>query len=332
MGSIVDKLLEIARFLRNGSARLQQIQAQAEENLREQGRLRDESLQLNAALVALTQSVMQKAADVDLQFVRNSLAADIRRETGWLRDRLTALGNAVDGVHQPAGNPIAGAAKPASARAAEEAFYLALERQFRGTRDEIRARLMAYQPWLSGLPEGVIADLGCGRGEWLELLRDWGHKAVGVDLNPQFVAASRAQGLDAACEDALQWLTSQPDGSLAALTAFHLVEHLPFVVLLRLVDEARRVLAPGGRLILETPNPENLSVATQDFWLDPTHRRPLPPLLLEFLVAHAGFSVSATLRLSPPERGQDIADPTLRDLMTQGRDYAVVAHKPPAAQ
>jgi SAM-dependent methyltransferase len=177
-----------------------------------------------------------------------------------------------------------------------------------------------------------VADLGCGRGEWLELLGEWGVEATGVDLNAPNVAGMRARGLNVHHADALGWLRAQPEASFAAVTSFHVIEHLPFGVLLRLVQEARRVLMPGGRLIMETPNPENVIVATQTFWLDPTHVRPLPPALLEVVVIDAGLEIEALLRLNPPGDGQDIADPTLRALMTQGRDCAVVARKPVGAE
>ena len=218
---------------------------------------------------------------------------------------------------------------PAGAAAAEEGFYPTLEHYFRGSAEDVRARLVAYRRWIQDLPAGPVADLGCGRGEWLELLGEWGVTAIGVDLNAPNVQGMRARGLDVHNADALEWLQAQPEGSLSAVTSFHGIEHLPFGVLLRLVQEARRVLMPGGRLIMETPNPENVIVATQTFWLDPTHVRPLPPALLEVVVRDAGLELEALLRLNPPaEDAHDIADPTLRALMTQGRDCAVVALKP----
>lgn len=321
------KLREIAGFLRHGSQR--EIQArqrldQIETRLDEQQRhLEDWQRQLTE----LTSVTLSRAADADLQFVRNSLAADLARESQWLRNRISALAHAAGST---AGTSPHGAA-PASVvqSALEEAFYPALEQQFRGTLDEIRARQLPYQDWIAGAPEGRVADIGCGRGEWLGLLKEWGRDGIGVDLNSVMVGELQSRGLNAVHADALVWLRTQADDSLAAITSFHVVEHLPLGVLLQLVDEARRVLKPGGLLILETPNPENLLVATQSFWLDPTHQRPLPPGLLEFIAVHAGLRHETTLRLSPPEMdGQAIADPMLRTLMTQGRDYAVVARKP----
>ena len=274
-----------------------------------------------------------RLADLDgrlhaLEASHASATADLRREAGWLRDRLAALEIALDRVDARTA-PAADAAMPASQAAAQEAFYPALEQQFRGTRDDLRGRLAVYRPWIEAAPAGTVADLGCGRGEWLELLREWGRDAVGVDANAVLAAQNRARGLDAVSGDAVGWLEAQPPGSLAAITSFHVVEHLPFGVLLALVERARRALMPGGLLILETPNPENLLVASHTFWIDPTHQRPLPPALLAFVVTHAGLSVEATPRLHPPEPSGDTpADPVLQQLLMQGRDYAVVARKP----
>jgi O-antigen chain-terminating methyltransferase len=255
--------------------------------------------------------------------------SDARRESEWTRNQVSALGAALDRLQRSPGG--AAGSVPAGAAAAEEGFYPTLEHHFRGSTEDLRARLGAYRRWMQDLPAGTVADLGCGRGEWLELLGEWGVAATGVDLNAPNVQGMRARGLDVHHADALEWLQAQPEGSLAAVTSFHVIEHLPFGVLLRLVQEARRVLVPGGRLIMETPNPENVIVATQTFWLDPTHVRPLPPALLEVVVRDAGLELEALLRLNPPdEDAHDIADPTLRALMTQGRDCAVVARKPTA--
>lgn len=304
MRRMLNKFVQTWRLLRYGPTEIQQLRMQVQ---------------------ALAQSLEGKAAQAQLQDARDNLRAELRREAGWLRERLAAQQAAAPGSSGAAAVPFA----QSDGGAASQAFYLALERQFRGTREELRERLQAYRPWFEGRPPGKVADLGCGRGEWLELVREWGHDPSGVDLNPLFVQQARDHGFDVTCADVLAWLRAQPPGSYAAVTSFHLVEHLPFPVLLQLVEQAWRVLAPGGRLVLETPNPENLSVASQSFWLDPTHQRPLPPPLLEFLVTHAGLEVEATLRLSPPPApGRPIADQTLRELLMQGRDYAVVARKP----
>jgi SAM-dependent methyltransferase len=303
---LFSKLAETWRFLRYGPTRLTALRTELQQ-------ARDAIAKLEAHAASMPAAL----ATVTFQW---------RQEAGWLRDRLGALDDAA------ARAPSAAATAPAASEAAQQAFYLALERRFRGTREELHQRLGVYEAWVRSLPEGTVADLGCGRGEWMELVRQWGWPAVGVDLNRLFVEQVVAGGGEATCADVLSWLRDQPSGAYAAVTSFHLVEHLPFPVLLQLVEQARRVLQPGGRLILETPNPENLGVAMQSFWLDPTHVRPLPPPLLQLLVEHAGLELESTLRLNPHEAGAGMAaDPALRDLLMQGRDYAVIARKPAGA-
>ncbi len=188
-------------------------------------------------------------------------------------------------------------------------FYVALEERFRGPREAIREHLKVYLPHLhTALKDtsGPLLDLGCGRGEWLQLLHDEGWGASGVDLNRRFVEQCRDHDLDVEQGDALRVLAARPAGSLAAVTAFHLAEHLPTTDLLSLLDQAHRVLAPGGLLLLETPNPENLLVGACNFHLDPTHRQPLPPLLLEFLLQARGFEEVEVLRLLTQPEGTQI--------------------------
>ncbi len=281
--------------------------------------------QLTNGMTVLQHAIGVASADSSAS---RAIANEAQLQLGWIRDQIGGLAAALDRVQAPS----APATTSLSTGAAEEGFYPALEREFRGSEQDVRARLTRYRDWVTELPEGSVADIGCGRGEWLVLLGEWGRAAEGVDLNALNVAELRKQGLNVQCADALQWLAEQGDGNFAALTAFHVIEHLPFGVLLRLVQEARRVLRPGGRLILETPNPENLDVATRTFWLDPTHLRPLPPALIELVLRNAGLELEATLRLNAPEGdGGHITDATLRGLLMQGRDYAVIARKPKIA-
>ena len=308
---------ELDEYVRGVQAELHGLQTAVAVQIAE---LREQDAELNKQVADLREQVAMAVRAL------TGSGEDARREAEWTRNQISALGAALDRMQRPSDAP--GTAVPAGIAAAEEGFYPTLEHYFRGSTEDLRERLGAYRRWIQDLPEGLVADLGCGRGEWLELLGEWGVEAVGVDLNAPNVEAMRARGLAVHHADALQWLQARPDASLAAITSFHVIEHLPFGVLLRLVQEARRVLVPGGRLIMETPNPENVIVATQTFWLDPTHVRPLPPALLEVVVRDSGLEIEALLRLNPPADGLDIADPTLRSLMTQGRDCAVVGRRP----
>lgn len=211
-------------------------------------------------------------------------------------------------------------------------FYRAFEDRHRGSRDLIRQRLQVYLPFIDALKQmygkGLALDLGCGRGEWLELLADNGCDARGIDIDEGMLEGCRTSGLSVGLADAVEALKAMPDESLTAITAFHLAEHLPFEVLQELVSESLRALKPAGLLILETPNAENLVVGSSSFYLDPTHQRPIPHPLLEFLVEYAGFHRSKLLRLQefPELREAEHLD-LLSVLQGASPDYAVVAQK-----
>ncbi len=149
-------------------------------------------------------------------------------------------------------------------------LYLAFEDQFRGTREEIRERLLEYVPIMEQSGAGVsgreILDIGCGRGEWLEIMKDKGLVARGVDLNHVLVQDCAQRGFSVEKMDALTYLRSLPDRSLGAITSFHLIEHLDLDTRIALFDESVRVLKPGGVALFETPNPRNLLVGSCNFW------------------------------------------------------------------
>ena len=212
-----------------------------------------------------------------------------------------------------------------------ENFYRAFEDLHRGNRQDIMRRLQVYLPFVlpvarsSGAP---CLDLGCGRGEWLQLLTEHGIEAEGVDLDGGMLQAAQGQGLKVRHADATQALNALPENSISVVSAFQLVEHLSFDNLQILVQQAHRVLVPGGLLILETPNPDNLRVASNNFYLDPSHIKPIPSLLLAFVTEHAGFARSKILGLqeSPGLRFQK--ELQLEDVLAGASpDYAVVAQK-----
>ena len=211
-------------------------------------------------------------------------------------------------------------------------FYRAFEDRHRGSRETILERLKVYLPFVHAVaqadPEAPFIDVGCGRGEWLQLLQAEGVRALGVDLDDGMLAACRERGLQAEQGDAIGFLRGRADASAAGVSGFHIAEHLSFADLDALVSEALRVLKPGGILILETPNPENLFVATSSFYLDPTHVRPLPPMLLSFLAEHKGFASVQVLRLQESAQLAARAGADLIDVLGGASpDYSVVAQK-----
>lgn len=194
-------------------------------------------------------------------------------------------------------------AEPGLSTAEMEAFFSAFDEGLRGSAAEIAAGLRGYLPDLHAVGAGSearpVLDLGCGRGTWLQVLRDDGIVARGIDLNRALVNAARADGLDAQVDDALSVLRGTADGSLGAITAFHLAEHLPFETLYAVVAEAHRTLAAGGLLLMETPNPENGYVGTHTFYHDPTHGNPLTPALMHFLADYHGYAEIEVRRVHP---------------------------------
>jgi O-antigen chain-terminating methyltransferase len=211
-------------------------------------------------------------------------------------------------------------------------FYRAFEEKYRGSRERIIGRLEFYRPFLEPLVKiyGCVPtiDLGCGRGEWLELLISAGLEAHGVDLDEGMLQSCIDYGLPAEKGEAIEKLKSLPAESQAIVSAFHFVEHIPFDSLQQLVSEAKRVLLPGGLLILETPNPENIKVATCNFYLDPTHQKPIPPLLLSFVAEYEGFERVKIARLQEPPHLLEKKDLNLTDVLEGASpDYCVIAQK-----
>ena len=213
-----------------------------------------------------------------------------------------------------------------------EDFYRAFEAKFRGSREVINQRLKVYVPFLEPLqslyPHGEALDLGCGRGEWLGLMDGLGFNAVGVDLNQAMLNSCLEFGLKGLQGDALEYLANLPDGSQVVISAFHLIEHISFDQLQELVRQSLRVLKPGGLLILETPNSENIRVATQYFYLDPTHLKPIPSLQLSFLTEYVGFKKNKVIRLQEENIPGQSSDPLIRKVINGvSQDYAVIAQK-----
>jgi len=230
-------------------------------------------------------------ADLVLEAFDRRLEAMGQRLEGLiaLRDRMEAVAEEVRALR---GSLEAAAPEPevarSAARAAADSVYTAFENRFRGSREEIRARQADYVGLFQGL--APVVDLGCGRGEFLELLKASGVEARGVETNANVVRECRQKGLDVVSADLLEFLRGQETGGLGGVFAAQVAEHLPPPVLSALLAEAHRVLREGGLLVLETVNPASALAFLDVFIRDLTHERPLHPETLRFLAAAAGFS------------------------------------------
>jgi len=194
--------------------------------------------------------------------------------------------------------------------------YATFEDVFRGSEPMIRDRLRRYLPLLTD--QAPVLDIGSGRGELLDVLRDAGIACTGVDTDPSMVQRSKAKGHDVLEQDGVEYLSAEPEASLGAVCAFQVIEHLSPDALLTLLREAYRALRPDGVLVLETVNPYSVQ-AFKAFWTDVTHRNPIYPEALVVHCAEAGFE-EAIVRF--PNGKGDLAT----DRWAEG-EYAVVARK-----
>jgi O-antigen chain-terminating methyltransferase len=219
--------------------------------------------------------------------------------------------------------------------------YVGFEDEFRGSADAVRAGLSAYVPLFAAATD--VLDVGCGRGEFLSLLRDAGVRARGIDLNETMVEVCRERGLDAAAADALAYLAAQPDASLGGLFAAQVVEHLPPSYLTQLLETAYAKLRPGSIVVLETINPACWFAFFSSYIRDITHERPLHPDTLKYLLVATGFQ-QVEIRYSAPYPQHDKLQPVaglpvdaantlnanaekLNQLMFTYLDYAAIGRK-----
>ena len=159
----------------------------------------------------------------------------------------------------------------------------------RGDADSIRAEYGALADSLIGVP-GEVLDIGAGRGEFLDLLTTRNVAARGVEIDTELVALARDAGSNVQLVDGVEALRACAPCSLGAVVLLHVIEHLYPNELLEVVSLAHDRLAIGGKLVLETPNPQSLYVYARAFWLDPTHVKPVHPVYLDFVLRAAGFS------------------------------------------
>lgn len=278
--------------------------------------VRSQHADFDAALAASAKQIQERLWD-DLARVRAGYEELIQSELRVLRQRTAAqeIGDT---------SPIPHFSTPEVPRI----DYLRFSDRFRGAEERVRE---TQRPYVDRFREcGNVLDLGCGRGEFLDLMKETGIPARGVEASAELSAYCRSKGLDAECADLFSYLSELPDSSLDGVFCAQVIEHLPPARVPELVNLVAKKLAPRGLLVIETPNPECLAIFATHFYLDPTHSLPVPAPLLAFYLEEAGFGSIEIQRLSPaggqiPELAALPAD--LRNALFGGLDYAAIARR-----
>ena len=279
------------------------------------------ALVLNAAVSGLAENTDKRAESMDVRLETRAAAIEathesLRMAVGVAQQAALSLKREVERllasprhVETAAASAVVADTTTAQAFApALDAFkYVGFEDRFRGSREAIRERLASYVPFYSssaGL--GPVLDVGCGRGEFVELLSAAGIPAAGLDLNHEMVELCRSRGLEVTESDAVSHLSTLPDGSLGGLFAAQVVEHLQPAYLLRFLELAFHKVAPGGTIVLETLNPACWVAFFDSYIRDITHVWPLHPETLHYLVLASGFSAASIEYRSPVPEEQKL--------------------------
>jgi SAM-dependent methyltransferase len=236
---------------------------------------------------------------------RSVAGPELRDRLALAEQRMMALKRKIEGLASgtsTAPNAARAAHGDAFGTALDSPTYVGFEDRFRGSEDDIRRRVEDYAPLLASASD--VVDIGCGRGELLQLLRQIGVTARGVDTNDAMVQLCRARGLDVECCDALAFLERQADGSLGGLIAIQVVEHFEPAYLLRVLETAHHKLRADAPVVLETINPACWMAFFECYIRDVTHRRPLHPDTLRYLVQASGFR-NVDVQFRAPVRDAD---------------------------
>jgi 2-polyprenyl-3-methyl-5-hydroxy-6-metoxy-1,4-benzoquinol methylase len=204
--------------------------------------------------------------------------------------------------------------------------YAAFSDRFRGSEDHVRENQRFY----ANRFQGEVLDIGCGHGEFLEVMRETGVQAKGIDLSPESVAFCQAKGLNVEQADLFTYLDNQADHQLDGIFSSQVVEHLPVNAIPKMVELCSAKLRPGGLIAIETPNPACLAIFSTHFYLDPTHVRPVPSQLLAFYLQEAGFGQIEVIERFPaadsfPELNE--FPEGVRNKFFGGLDYVILARK-----
>jgi len=269
---------------------------------------------------------IQKKLWDDLAQLRTEHERQIHTELRLIRQRAAAASP----VSQP---EAAGSPPPPAPPAAADFDYLRFAERFRGDAAYVAASLQFYVPYFRG--RSSLLDLGCGRGEFLELMKQNGVAARGVDSDHESVSLCRQKGLAVEQSDLFAHLAAQPEQTLDGIFAAHVVEHLPAARLPELLSLAARALERGGLLAIETPNPDCLAIFATNFYIDPTHLQPIPAAQLHFYLQENGFgAIEVHQRALAAEVFHEVAAlaaveglKPFQEKFFGGLDYAIIGKK-----
>lgn len=327
--------------------------------------LRDELAQLKESLQRVDDSLHQDITAVsgETAGVRDSLegrAAHLNERYGELCQKIEVLSRQSDSFsasvaktildykrenQMPLDRPPVQNTENPSSKADGDVYtaidYFKFQNDFRGTRALISARQTMYLPYFKDCTEPVL-DIGCGRGEFLRILKDQNVPAFGIDMYPEYVVEGELHGLDVRLGDGIAFLKNA-DMRFGGIFAAQLIEHISFAELQTLCLTAHEKLVSGGYLILETPNPTCLAMFTSNFYLDPTHVKPVHPLLLAYILREVGFTEVQTIYTEASHAGETLplidsdgirnleevnrAIEQVSNLLYGSLDYAIVARK-----
>jgi O-antigen chain-terminating methyltransferase len=266
--------------------------------------------EFSASLDAAT-ATLQTKLNHDLQAIKLEFERLIHNELRVVRQR-----------------PLAASSAPAAPASQQPFDYQAFSHRFRGSEEHVRAGQAFYAPRFHGCKS--VLDVGCGQGEFLEVMREAGIPARGIDQSPGSIEYCRSKGLAVEQADLFQYLQNQPSGALDGIFCSQVVEHLPGPGILELIRLCGSALQHGGLLAIETPNPDCLAIFATHFYLDPTHVRPVPSQLLAFYLQEQGFgAIEIVQRFPAPDFYPELNDlpEAFRNRFFGGMDYAIFARK-----
>jgi len=306
------------------------------ENLSGQLQVLNEQIQSN-----VVDHQQLRSAESRVRDQLNVISEQLKSEINYLQYRLRKMKNQMGPVNVQEQKRTQAEIKEVSL--SENFDYLHFENRFRGSMKDIKERQKPYLPYFIGKQN--VLDIGCGRGEFVELLLENSVSCLGIDLNRDMVEFCQDRGLPVQYGDAIEYLKSVEDNHLGGIFMGQVIEHMEFSKVMQLVELAHRKLKPGSYLIMESPNPLSLSIFYETFYVDPTHVKPVHPYTIKYWVDYIGFSESELVFSSPIQSsrwlpGLEASDQVIKNIhefnagiqrlneMIYGNlDYAVIAKK-----